>query len=53
MDNALDGFHDNPVLNGACLFLIEGGCEQCHTINGAGDALGIDRATGILRPKPM
>ncbi len=50
MDHAPDGFPDHRVQDGARLFLKQGGCVQCHTLRGAEDAQGIERATGILGP---
>ncbi len=43
-------FGQNPVLQGARLFMKEGGCIQCHSIDGAKDANGLARANGVLGP---
>ena len=41
----------DPLLNGAQLFMTRGGCVQCHTVKGAIDANGFERAgSGILGP---
>ena len=51
IDNTSNGFSEDPVRDGARIFMSqEGGCIQCHTIGGAKDANDLERAAGILGP---